>query len=235
MAKGTIEFFDPKCLITCVDASWEFQDGGAVNNTRTRANELGMHGDEIRKKLHDNKASTSFVFVHKGTGEKYVWPKIGLHSGGWHVDGFSCRWDRTKCAAVLTVNCHKHNAGTMHTDCRTYTPSLANVPVVDFGCPSNFGDGFTLKADAVVDLRDVTYNVSATHIDELGRSGEELKGNNHDGVETLQVNLTGAATADDYTTSWDCPTDTTTPSNTGVTTTAVNLEHHIAADVAAGA
>lgn len=232
MAHGTVGFFEPTCPIT-VDSNWEFQDGGAVQNSRTRANELGRTGDEILKRLHNSKGTTSFVFVHKGTGTKYVFPKIGLVDAGWHIDNFSVKWDRTKIAAVMTVNCHKHNGGTAHEvgSCRTYTPSLSNaIEVVAFGVPGNLGAAFALASGAVVDLRDATYTVGAQHVDELNRSGEELKGNNYDGSETLDVNLTGAATGDDYTSEWDQVTDGVTPTKTGATASSFHFENHISAD-----
>ena len=107
------------------------------------------------------------------------------------------------------------------------------VNAQDFGCPSDFGDAFALDAQAVVDLRDATYSCQCTHTDENGRSGEFLKGDNNDGVETLTVNLTGNATSDDYSTTWDATSDSTTPSNSGVTTSSITLEHHLSADEAA--
>lgn len=233
MANGTIGFFEPQSSIT-VPACWTFQDGGAVNNSRTRASELGRTGDEIKKKLHDHKAETSFVYLLNITTGAISWPKVGAVSGGWHIDGFSAGWDRDSCAPKMTVNCHKHTGGSNHAanSCRTYTPSLV-VNAQDFGCPSDFGDAFALDAQAVVDLRDATYSCQCTHTDENGRSGEFLKGDNNDGVETLTVNLTGNATSDDYSTTWDATSDSTTPSNSGVTTSSITLEHHLSADVAA--
>lgn len=233
MAKGTVGFFEPTSEIN-VPSCWEFQNGGAVNNSRTRASELGRKGDEIRKALHDKKASTSFIYILNITEGEIEWPKVGIVSSGWHIDGFTVSWDRGSIAPKMTVNCHKHTGGKNHEtgDCRTYTPSIV-VNAQDFGCPSDFGAAFKLAAGAVVDLRDASYSFQVSHIDELGRTGELLKGDNHDGVETLTVNLTGAATAEDYETTWDNTGDSVTPSNAGATSSSITLEHHVAADVAA--
>ena len=83
-----------------------------------------------------------------------------------------------------------------------------------------------------MDFRSATYKLEETHIDEPGRNGEQLAGENHDGVETLEVEYTGDATADDYEieTGWTNDQKTTTPSNTAATTTSLNLIHHLIND-----
>lgn len=236
MAHGTVAFFAPSSGIT-VDDSWEFQDGGAVQNQRERASELGSDGDEITSAMHGGKATTSFIFVHKGTGTNLVFPKVGLVTGGWHIDSISVRWSRDQIAPKMTVSCHKHTAGATHAadGCRTYTPSLASIAKQAFGCPSAFTGGtgknaFSIASGAVVDLRDATYEVSVKHIDEPNATGGNLAGDNYDAVETLSVNLTGEATADDYTSDWDRTDDACTPSNTGATASSFTFEHHLAHD-----
>lgn len=234
MAHGTVGFFEPADPSLGLDSSWEFQDGGGKSTSSTRDQDLGKDGDEIGSALHDKKTTTTFQYVHKGTGANYVWPNVGAVAGGWHIDSFRCRWDRNRKRAHLEVSCHRHEGGaaTPHADCRTYVPSLDEIPVPSFGCPAVFGDAFALDESAVVDIREATYTVECSHVDELGRSGEELKGNNYDGKETLEVSLTGAATADDYDSSWDNPDSGDTPSNSGATTSSFTFEHHIAHYVA---
>jgi len=239
MAHGTIDFFAPVDPNLGLSSEWEFQDGGALNNSKTRAAELGKNGDELRSALHDAKSTTSFVYVFKQPSTPVThltFPKVGKVANGWHIDGFSCSWDRAQLAPKLTVNCHRHGTNNhAANDCRTYTPSLTTVSAVDFGCPAAFGDAFSLTQGAVVDIRSATYAVGVQHLDELNRVGEELRGDNHDGSETLQVDLTGSATADDYTSTWDMPTNGVTPTNTGATSSTFSFEHHISADVAASA
>ena len=233
---GTIEFFAPDGEIDLSSSHWTFQDGGAINTSADRDSEPGKDGDELLATLHNSRSTTSFSYVHDGTGTYYTFPKIGSIPDGWHIDSIRCIWDRSKARAHLTVNCHKHNAGANHTTApRKYTPSLAQIPVVSFGVPAVFTGGsnknaFTLDQNAVVDLRTATYDVSCTHIDEPGRNGNVLKSNNHDGVETLSLELTGSVLPDDYTTDWSQPASANTPSNSGVTTSSLTLEHHIAHD-----
>ena len=238
MAHGTVEFFGTEGVqAPAFHASWAFQDGGAAGHTRTRTGELGASGDEIGSGFHDDRTATSFTYAFRQTAEpvaNYVWPKVGAIYGGWHLDGFSCAWSRDRKSAVLTATCHRHD-GKAHDAGRTYTPSLAEVAVVPFGVPAAFGGAFALDAEATVDLRKATYEVKVQHVDEGARDGTHLRGDNHDGAETLAVELTGAATADDYATSWDMPADTVTPSNAGATATSLSFEHHLAHDVPAEA
>lgn len=233
MAKGTVEFFGTESVSApSVDESWVFQNGGAISHTKTRDNDLGASGDEIGSAMHDDKSTTSFTYVFRQPAspvQRYVFPKVGAVVDGWHVDGFSASWSRDKASATLVVNCHRHD-GVAHDAGRTYTPSLSDIPVVQYGVPASFGDAFALDAEAVVDLRSATYSVQASHVDEQKRDGTHLKGDNYDGNETLAIELTGAATPDDYATSWDMPSDTVTPSNTGATATSLSFEHHIAHD-----
>lgn len=234
MANGTVDFFGTSSLtVPNVGTCWEFQNGGAIQHAKTRASELGKDGDELTSGFHDEKSTTSFTYVFKQPATavtNYSWPKVGQVLSGWHIDGFSCAWSRDRKAAVLTVNAHKHDASTHDTATHTYTPSLSAIAVATFGVPSSFGTAFALDANAVVDLRSATYAVQCNHVDEQKRDGTHLKGDNYDGTETLAVELTGAATSDDYTSTWDMPSDTTTPSNTGATTTSLNFEHHLSHD-----
>lgn len=235
MAKGTLDFFAPTNPFAAFEG-WTFQDGGAINGSSDRHNELGSSGDEIKKALVNGKETTSATFIGNltATTAKYKFPKIGSHSNGWHIDSIQVVWDRGAIQPKMTVNAHKHTQGTMHTTCRQYTPSLSEkVAYQAFGAPSAVDTAFALATQAVVDVRTITYNVSCTHVDEPGRTGNNLAGNNYDGVETLQIELTGAATTEDYTTTWDKTGYGKTPSNTAATSSSLTLEHHISADAAA--
>lgn len=239
MAHGTVDFFAPANEIS-VDSHWTFQDGGDVQKQNERAGELGADGDEVAHALHGAKATTSFTFIHDGGGDALAFPKVGAVSGGWHIDEITVSWSRDSIAPKLVVSCHKHLDGTNHAanSCRTYTPSLSAIAPQAFGCPAAFTggtgkNGFTLAQGSVVDLRDATYSVKCSHVDEANRTGGELAGNNYDCVETLEVNLTGAATADDWTSDWDNVSSGVTPSNTGATGSKLSFEHHVAHDTAA--
>ena len=162
MAHGTIEFFGPTSPIS-VPSGWTFQDGGAISSNKTRAAELGSDGDESASALHDPKSTTAFIYRSTATSGNYAFPKPGTVTGGWHIDSFRVVWDRQQKDAKMTVNCHRHDAGTAHAanSCRTYTPSLdGKIAVVAFGCPVDFDDAFALDDEAVVDLRSAEYSCS---------------------------------------------------------------------------
>jgi len=236
MAHGTVEFFNPTCPIT-VGEDWDFQTCGPQQTAANYANELGQHGDELRHATHGKRTSWSWTFVNNLDTGTITIPKGGLVSEGWHVDSIQIQWGRDQIKPKMTVNAHRHDDGNPHAagSCRTYTATVA-IDAVAFGVPADLG-GVALASGAVVDFRSATYTLQVSHIDEPGRDGSQLAGENHDGVETLSVEFTGDATADDYAIAagWTNDQKTTTPSNTAATTTSLNLIHHISndADIAA--
>ncbi len=242
MAHGTIDFFNPTCPIA-VGSDWDFQTSGPKQSASTYANELNAHGDELRNATHGKKATWSWTFVNNLDSGDISIPKGGVVSGGWHIDSIQITWGRDQIKPKMVVNAHMHEDGTNHADttsqtgrkCRTYTATVT-IGAAAFGVPSDLG-GVALASGAVVDFRSATYTLQVTHIDEPGRDGTQLAGENHDGVETLAVEFTGDATTDDYVVGpgWTNDQKTTTPSNTAVTTTSLNLIHHISndADIAA--
>ena len=231
MAHGTVEFFNPTCPIT-VGTDWDFQTCGPKQTATNYANELGQHGDELCHATHGKKTSWSWTFVNNKSSDAITIPMAGLVSAGWHVDSIQISWGRDQIKPKMTVNAHMHEDGTNHAEnsCRTYTATVA-IDAVAFGVPADLG-AVALATGATVDFRSATYTLQVNHIDEPGRDGTQLAGENHDGTETFSVEFTGDATADDYEIEdgWTNDQKTTTPSNTAATTTSLNLIHHIAND-----
>lgn len=237
MAHGTVEFFNPECPIT-VGADWDFQTCGPKETSENYANELDPQGDELRHATHGKRTSWSWTFVNNlSSGNNISIPKGGLVSAGWHIDSIQIAWGREQIKPKMTVSAHRHDVGNAHAagSCRTYTATVT-IAAVEFGLPADLG-GVALANGAEVDFRSATYTLGVTHIDEAGRDGSQLAGENHDGVETLSVEFTGAATADDYEIAegWTNDRKTATPSNTAATTTSLNLIHHIKNDAALAA
>ena len=236
MAHGTVEFFNPECPIT-VGSDWDFQTCGAKETSENYANELGPQGDELRHATHGKRTSWSWTFVNNLDSGNISIPKGGLVSAGWHIDLIQIAWGRDQIKPKMTVSAHRHEAGTNHAagSCRTYTATVT-IAAVAFGVPADLG-GVALASGAEVDFRSATYKLGVTHIDEPARDGSQLAGENHDGVETLEVEFTGDATADDYEIEdgWTNDQKTTTPSNTAATTTSLNLIHHLTNDAALAA
>ena len=240
MAHGTIEFFTSSSPFSF--PGWTYQQPGGTRGNKDYANELGADGDEIANGTNNPKTEGSWTFLLADSvevGEDLPIPNVGQisSSGGWHLDSIQIGWDRAQLRPKLTANAHKHDAGTAHGatgghDCREYAASVT-IKAVAFGVPADLG-GVKLADGAVVDWRDATYTLECSHVDELGRSGNELAGDNYDGVETISANLTGNWTDDDLTVTsgWTRTGDGVTPSNTGATTGNVNYIHHVAHYVA---
>ena len=237
---GTIKFFDNSNPFSgTLDAAWKLQNGGSPSTSETRESELGGDGDELMSGMHDRKTSGSWTYVLDQKTGKIKFPKCGLVVSGWHIDRFTCAWSNSQVAPKLTLQAHRHDTGNAHGDAknakgRTYTCPV-EVNAQAFGVPTSFGDAFSLKTTAAVDTRSATLTFGVSHQDELGHDGNELIGDSHDGVCTLQVDLTGEADASDYTTTWDVVTNGATNSNSGATTSSVNVEKHVGKDAASAA
>ena len=231
MANGTIEFFASACPLSFT--GWELQSEGPRSTEVNYTNELKADGDELANASTGTKTTGSWVFVSTvapGTNATLTIPNVGqIASGGWHLDEVSISWDRQQMKPKMTVTAHVHS-GTGHTagSCRQYAASVS-IPAVAFGVPADLG-GVSLADGAVVDFASATYKLTCNHIDEPGRAGAFLAGDNHDGVETLEVNFTGNVTSDDYVvaTGWKFNTRSFTRSNTAATTSSIALVHHIA-------
>lgn len=229
-----VNFFASECpedILTMLGETWEFQNQNPEQRSLDYINELGKRGDEILHALVNGKTSTGWQFVSTAISGKLKLPKVGLVIGGYHIDSAEVSWDRGAIKPKLTIVGHAHDGVEGgHNTCRTYSPTI-EVDVTAFGMPADLG-AIKLTETAEVDFRSARYSLACSHIDETGRTGNQLKGNNHDGVESLSVEFTGDAASSDYqiATGWSKPSSSKTPSNTGVTTSSIELIHHISAD-----
>ena len=229
-----VNFFAPECpeeILAALGDSWEFQNQNAEQRSLDYINELGKRGDEILHALVNGKTSTGWQFVSTAATGKLKLLKVGQVIGGFHIDSEEASWGNNQIKPKMTIVGHAHDGITGgHNTCRTYSPTV-EFEAVAFGVPANLG-GVSLSESAEVDFRSARYSLSCSHIDEPGRAGNQLKGENHDGVESLSVEFTGDAAPGDYsiTDGWSKPSSSKTPSNTGVTTSSIELIHHIKAD-----
>lgn len=214
------QFFNPVSPFGTL-TGWEVQTDNP-NTTQTRAQALGSDGDEILKRLHDAKTSTSATYILKTpTGCKI--PKFGEILGGYHVDTVSITFSNT-AFVQMTLTGHKHGTGA-HPACRTYTGSLTSI-ASNFGCPSSVL-GMSLPAGAGV--RSMTYNLGGNHQDELGSEGNFLAAQNYDGNESVDCELcdSGTITA---ASGWDMTSVGNTTANNAAETSRATVEKHIAHD-----
>lgn len=219
------EFFNPASSFGNL-TGWEVQTENP-NTTATRAQQLGSEGDEIAKKLHDHKTTTSCVYTLK-TATNCKIPKFGEILNGWHCDTVVIQFTNTGFVQ-MTVTGHKHGT-TAHPACRTYTGSLTTI-ASNFGCPSTL-TGLQIPSGAGV--RSYTWSLQGNHQDELGSEGEFLAAENYDGNETADCELcdSGTITAQ---TDWDITTASNSLGNTQAETASATAEHHLAHDTAAAA
>ena len=229
-----VNFFAPECpeeILAALGDSWEFQNQNAEQRSLDYINELGKRGDEILHALVNGKTSTGWQFVSTAATGTINVPKAGQILGGYHIDSVDVSWGNNQIKPKMTIVGHAHDGVEGgHNACRTYSPTV-EFEAVAFGIPANLG-GVSLSESAEVDFRSARYSLSCSHIDEPGRAGNQLKGENHDGVESISVEFTGDAAPGDYSIAdgWSKPSSSRTPSNTGVTISSIELIHHIKAD-----
>lgn len=221
------EFFNPESPFGTL-TGWEPQRENPTNQ-RQRAQSLKKNGDELNKRLYDGKQVVSGEYV--ASADNAAIPKVGIVLNGYHVDSLQVKFINNDFVK-MTVNGHKHTGTgvTSHAtgSCRTYTGSLTALTSM-FGIPATL-PGLVLPTGT--GIRSATYTLQCNHIDEPNRVGDFLAGNNHDGSETMEVELceSGNVTAD---TGWDLMTDGHSRGMDSAETLTATVEHHIQCDVAA--
>jgi len=201
-------------------SGWEVQTENPTTS-RQRAQALGSDGDEIAAKTFDTRGAVTGSYVAKVASAAI--PKGGAILNGYHVDSLQVAFINNDYVR-MTVNGHKH-AGASHNPCRTYTGSLTTIGVL-FGCPAA-PLGLVIPSGAGV--RSFNYSLEVNHVDEPGSQGEQLKGDNYDGKETVEVDLcdSGSISAAE---GWTLMTDGHNRGNTIAETATATAEHHIAHD-----
>jgi hypothetical protein len=222
-------------------SGWVIQTGGNPSTQTGRASELGDDGDEIASEGFDPKTSVSCVYGPIAYTGNLTVPKIGQIKSDYHVDSVVIAYNQ-QGFPTMTVTGHKHDAGSPDADCRTYTPTVV-LPARKIGIPSALvdtatptpADVFKLAVAAEVGMKGMTYTLSCTHVDEPDGDGGHLAGDNHDGVEKIDVEMSGEADPDEYTvgTGWFVETNASgNQGNTSKTTRSVSFVKHIAHDAA---
>lgn len=221
------EFFNPTSPLGTLPG-WEIQTENPANQWQ-RAQALKANGDELNKRLYDGKTSVTAEYV--ASADNAALPKVGAVLGGYHVDQIQVRFTNNDFVR-MTVTGHKHlgTGVTSHAanSCRTYTGTLTAITSA-FGCPAvpvGF-DEDTFPTGAGV--RSATYTVTCQHVDEPGRLGDFLAGNNHDGIETMEIELceAGTVTADS---GWDLMTIGPSRGMDAAQSLTASVEHHLQCD-----
>lgn len=216
------------------DAQWIFQS--ATPETQSdRASGLATNGDEAAWKAYNAKKSVTAVYKCFALSGNLKLPDVGVVASTFHIDSVKLDYDPAGYP-TLNVSMHKHTGATTHatSSCNSFATDI--VFPAQFGIPSTLFDNtietFALDA-AGIGMRSLSFGLGCTHVDELGGTGDWLAGDNHDGVETLDIEFTGAPDDEDFTfdSTWHKGSDGTPESNTSVNTRKVSLTRHIARSV----
>lgn len=244
-----IKFFDPTDPINIntlleltedEDPKWELQTA-APEATSDRSQGLARNGDEAAWRAYNSRATNTATYkCYAATGMLKV-PRTGVVASGWHIDTAKVDWDPVGWP-TLTVTMHKHTGATNHAEnsCNTFASSIA-LPA-GMCIPETLTDGavsepvifFDLGTSAV-GLRSMSYTLACTHVDETGRDGDWLAGENRDGSETLEIEFTGQPDDADLTihSSFHKGGDGKPEGNTQANTRRLSLVRHIPREVPA--
>ena len=236
-APTVLGFFNPTDLLAL---------GGSFipqTNTRTttlkRAQGLLANGDEGIHHTYGSETKISLPYEYQSVAGNITLPEPGTVVAGYHIDSVDLEY-RANAWPLITVNCHNHGTNPHTTSLRTFTP----VPVfpAQFGIPRTLSDAALPTANVIfklgtddtgIGIKSMKYSISCSHLDEPNEVGEQLAGENRDGVEKLDIGLTGIPAAVTVLAGWDKMTDGDGKGNTAADSTTVSLEHHILANAAA--
>lgn len=237
--KSKIEFFKPSHA-TGTWADWELQTGSNPTLSRQRSQTLKENGDELQSVQYGAQiAHTENFKAKRVTGAAYTIPLAGEIKEGAHVDSVEVSYTQTE-APTMNVSSHRHatveGVAQAHDLCRVYENTV-QLPARAIGVPSVLKfkasggtekNVFTLPAG--IGMRSIGYTLAATHVDEADGDGNHLAGQNHDGVETLNIEFTGKVVIDELAidAEWKLPdNDADGQSNTGATTKSITLTKHV--------
>lgn len=236
-----VEFFAPVDSFGLAGASsdWDLVGGGSPQHEHGIGRQLGAEGDEIAHKEYDKKETVTCTYAATKSSGNLSVPAVGslLPAGEtveakdkYHVDSVKITYSQTEYP-TLEVTGHRHLIGAPDTNCRTYSPTV-ELPAKDIGIPNVIDGAFDMSADTLCGMRALTYTLQVNHVDEANCTGGHLAGNNYDGSEQFDIELTGnvSETEMGFGTGWTVDTDGVTQSNTAATTSSYSISHHIAHD-----
>lgn len=234
MSDKAVEFYAPTDRLT-LGGNWIAQEDTLADSFQ-RAQGLKANGDESARKLHDGKTSGTTVYeCHLETGSLTL-PKVNGVYGGYLIDSLQLVYQAEGSGFPrLTVNWHQHDSNVhVNADMNKFTTSL--VFPARFGIPRSLtkvagGTGWALN-DTATGMKSLTYTLSCTHLDE-NESGSHLAGEGRDGVEKLDIVLTGipsGATPITLDSGWDELNDQNAKGNTVASSNTLQYERHIARD-----
>jgi len=152
-----------------------------------RSSAVRDNGDEANFKTFAGKLSVLAVYDYEYESGNISLLSAGAVSRGYHVDVAKLEY-RPNAWPRLSYTLHKH-ASNNHSSCYSFAPT-PTFPA-QFGIPRSLNVWNMGAADTTIGLRAMIYTITCKHMDEEGEDGSQLVGENNDGIEVLEIELTG--------------------------------------------
>jgi len=238
MPNSVVGFFTPTDVLT-LGAPFIAQSDKPITSLK-RAQGLLPNGDEGISKTYGSEIKRVLEYEYQSANGVITLPLAGSVIAALHIDSIDVNYQPNGWPKI-SFNCHQHGSNP-HTSVNTLNKFACSLALpAQFGIPRNIQDLeapapvdiFKLAiADAAIGVKSLKYSLKCNHLDE-DISGEHLCGENRDGVETLDVGLTGIpGTAPTIGATWDDLDAGTDKANTKADEASYKLEHHIARFVA---
>jgi hypothetical protein len=233
MPATVLGFFTPTDVLS-LGGSFIPQSDTPVT-TLKRAQGLLANGDEGISVTYGEDIKRTLVYEYQNASGDITLPAVGDVIASLHIDSVEVEYSPTSWPKV-TITCHNHTENA-HTSANEYSCTVA-LPA-QFGIPRALDDGatptpadiFKLGADdTTIGIKSMKYSLSCTHLDEDDEAGDHLAGENRDGVEKLDIGLTGIPASVTTHADWDKLSDGTAKGNTVADSQTISMEHHIARD-----
>lgn len=235
MAATVVNFFNPTDLLA-LGGSFIVQNG-TPSDSLERAQGLLANGDEGIAKTYGGKTNLQIAYEYQNETGNITLPNVGSVAGTYHIDRIRLEY-RANAWPLITFTCHKHAANT-HTAANEFAPTIT-FPA-QFGIPRSLKDTATPTAadlwkmgtdDTGIGIKSMSYEIGCVHVDEPNETGAQLAGENRDGVEKLDIGLTGVPASITVKAGWDKLSDGSPKSNTAVDQQTLSYEHHLAREAA---
>lgn len=229
MAATILGFFSPTDILS-LGGNFIVQSC-TPSDTLQRAQGLLGNGDEGITKTYGGKTDLTVVYEYQSEAGNITLPKVGEVKATYHVDRVRLEY-RANAWPLITITCHKHAAAT-HTAANQFAASVT-FPA-QFGIPRSLTDTTSPTPvdlwkmgadDAGIGVKSMSYECSCTHLDEDGETSAHLAGQNRDGVEKLDVGLTGIPASITVLAGWANLSNGTSKGNTAADTQTMSYERH---------
>jgi hypothetical protein len=235
MADTVLGFFTPTDVLS-LGGSFIAQSDTPVT-TKKRAQGLKANGDEGISVTYGTDTKRTIVYEYQAASGFITLPKVGDVIATVHIDSVEVEYSPTSWPKI-TISGHNHGENA-HTAENEFTatvklPAQFGIPraLIDTATPTA-GDIFKLGTDdSGIGIKSMKYSLACTHLDEDDEAGDHLAGENRDGVEKLDIGLTGIPASVTTAATWAKLSDGTAKGNTAADTQTISLEHHISRDAA---